>query len=106
MGITETKLDQVIDSINIGDKNYSVCRRDRKGKGGSGVMLLVKKGLELDEIFHGEGSAEVLKVRVKDKGKSTREFAVVYVPPKTSSWGVEELQRMVKDTEECIKRRC
>ena len=84
VGITETKLDQVIDSINVGDKNYSVCRRDRKGKGGGSVMLLVKEGLEVDEIFSGEGSAEVLKVRVKDESKSTREFAVVYVPPNTS----------------------
>ena len=87
VGITETKLDQVIDSINIGDKNYNVCRRDREGKRGGGVMILVKEGLEVDEIINGEGSAEVMKIRVKDKSKTSREFVVVYVPPKTSSWG-------------------
>ena len=103
VGITETKLDHVIEAINIGDGKYDVYRRDRKGKKGGGVVLLVKKGFEVDKVILGEDSAEVLKVGIKDKGKALRDFAVVYVPPKTSSWGVDEYQKMLKDTEECMK---
>ena len=46
-------------------------------------MLLVKKELQVDEIIYEEGSAEVLKIRVRSKREGRRDFAVVYVPPKT-----------------------
>ena len=80
VGITETKLEHLIEAVNIGDGKYNVYRRDRKGKKGGGVALLVKKGFEVDKVIFGEDSAEVLKVGIKDKGKALRDFAVVYVP--------------------------
>ena len=64
---------------------------------------MVKKGFEVDKVIFGEDSAEVLKVGIKDKGKALRDFTVVYVPSKTSSWGVDEYQKMLRDTEECMK---
>ena len=44
VGITETKLEHLIEAVNIGFGKYDVYRRDRKGKKGGGVALLVKKG--------------------------------------------------------------
>ena len=39
--------------------------RNREGKQGGGVMLLVKKGLTVESIEYGKGEAEVLRVSLK-----------------------------------------
>ena len=48
MGITETKLNEQIVSINIGNGKYNVWRKDQKQKKG-GVMVLMKKELQVRE---------------------------------------------------------
>ena len=67
-------------------------------------MLLVNKELQVDEIIYGEGSDEVLKVGLKSKGEGRRDFAVVYVPPKTCSWVADEYEKIIDDTRKCLQR--
>ena len=83
---------------------YNVWMRTRNTKKGGGVLLLIKKELKVDNVIYGEGRAEVLKVGVRRRGGSRRDFAVVYVPPKTNSWRRDEYEQMTKDTIMCLKR--
>ena len=102
MGITETKLCDEMESVDLGENKYNVWMRNRNTK--KGVLILVKKELKVDNIIYGEGRAEILKVGVKQSGGSRRDFVVGYVPPKTNSWTRDEYEQMTKDTIMCLKR--
>ena len=60
MGIVETKLSNEIDVLDIGDGKYNVWTKNRVSKKGGGVMLMVKKELEVTSISYGENDAEAL----------------------------------------------
>lgn len=55
-----------------------------------------------DNIYYGEGQAELLKSEMGMRG-GRREFASVYVPPKANSGTAEEYNIMLKDAEDCWK---
>ncbi len=61
---------------------------------------MLVKNLVVDEITYSEGSAEVLRVRIKRKRGGRRDYAVVYIPPKTKSWSTEDYGKMLMDTSE------
>ena len=101
MGITETKLSEGIVLVNLGEGEYNIWRKDRRGKQGGGVMVLTKKDLVVEKVVNSEGLAEVIKVTIcTATGK--REVVVVYVPPKTLAWSAEEYKTMLKDTSDCL----
>ncbi len=77
-------------NLDVGGGRYIIWKRNRKCRQGGGVMMLIKKNLVVDEITYSEGSAEVLRVRIKRKRGGRRDYAVVYIPPKTKSWSTED----------------
>jgi len=92
--LTETKLN---DETNINfAKNYNIWRRDRRGKGGGGTMVMIKKELMVDQVLYGEGKAELISVKLKINEKELT-VIVVYVPPKTGSWTKQEHDIMTED---------
>ena len=101
MGVVETKLSDGIEMFNIGDGNYKVWTRNRLNKQGGGVMIMTKKNITVEEVVFGKGLAEILKVKIIERGGGKRDLAVAYVPPKTNAWSMAEYDEMLKDTEEC-----
>lgn len=49
--LNETKLDESVPNSFFVPTNYNLLRRDRKEKGGGGVMVLVKKVIEISIFF-------------------------------------------------------
>lgn len=86
VGLTETKLDKSFECLSIGDGKYNMWIKSRKNKQGGGVMILTKKDLQVDEVVYGRNNVELIKVGIRSEGKPTRNFAVIYVPPKTRAW--------------------
>lgn len=101
MCIVETKLNSAMD-IGGMFETYSVHRRDRIGKYGGGVMILVHKGAKITHIHAGEGRSETLALTL-GVGKKRRTIAVAYIPPKTGSWSTEEHKEMLKDTQTSLE---
>ena len=69
-------------------------RRDRKTKGGGGVMILVNKDILVEKVEYGGGMAETLSVELKIRGEEIRKIIVAYIPPNTSSWEADMYQQM------------
>ena len=98
MGIVEMKLTDQVLSTCIGNEEYNTWTRNRKEKQGGGVMFLTRKNLKVSQVYYGEGGAELIKIGVETKIKGRREFAVMYVPPKTRAWGELEYANMIRDS--------
>ena len=78
--ITEPKLNKDI-QINYKEQRYDVSRRERKGKVGGGVVLImVCENLYREEAQYGDGPAEVLSLKIRS-GREKRKIIVSYVPP-------------------------
>ena len=93
--IAETKLKEGI-SFDVNNK-YNVWRRDRRGKEGGGVLVMIKKEIVVDQIELGEGRAEVISVKLQG-GRDAPTLIVAYVPPKTRSWNHQEYEEIKDDT--------
>ena len=102
LGLVETKLSDSED-VPVGEGQYNVWRRNRNQKKGGGVMMLTRKDVVVGNVEKGEGMAEVLKVELVMKKGRIRDLVLVYVPPKTNSWGREEYGDMIRDTSKCLK---
>ena len=100
--LTETKLKEEI-IIGFENEGYSTWRRDRKSKGGGGVMILTSKDILVEKVEYGGGMAEILGVEIKIKGEETRKIIVVYIPPKTSSWEADVYRNLQNETLKCIE---
>ena len=77
-------------------------RRDRKGKGGGGVMILVNKDILVEKVESGGGMAETLSVEIKIRGEEIRKIIVAYIPPKTNSWEADVYRHMHSETIQSI----
>ena len=62
-------------------------RRDRKGKRGGGVMVLVKDGIQVEDVQYSIGLVEVINITTSTRGGGRRKITVAYIPPKTGAWG-------------------
>ena len=91
--LTETKLKEEI-TVGFEKEGYNMWRRDRKTKGGGGVMILVNKDILVEKVEYGGGMAETLSVELKIRGEEIRKIIVAYIPPKTSSWEADMYQQM------------
>ncbi len=80
-------------NLSIGGGRYNIWKRNRKYKQGGGEIMLVKN-MVIDEVTYGEGSAEVLRVGIKRRRGGKKDYAVVYVPPKTKSWSTMDYRKM------------
>ena len=98
--LTETKLNEKI-TVNL-DNKYNTWRKDRQGKGGGGVMIMIKKEIKVDKVWYGGSKAEVISIQIKDEGNEVV-IMVTYVPPKTNSWTGRDYEDMIKDTLKSIE---
>ncbi len=89
MCMTETKLRQEI-LLNFEKEGYKLWRRDRKGKGGGGVLILVREDIQVEDVQYGSDMAEVISITIRIGGGERRKIIVAYVPPKTNAWKEEE----------------
>lgn len=103
MGFVETKLTDQILQTCIGNGEYNIWTRNRVKKQGGGVMLLTRKNLRVDQPYYGEGSVELIKISVEVGSKMKRDFAVMYVPPKTRAWGEVEYANMISSSKDQLE---
>ena len=85
--------------LPIDDERYNTWRRDQTNKKAGGILIAVKKELEVSKILIGRGLDDIVNVHLKTKDDGRYEIAVVCVPPKTSSWKTDEYQQMINDTD-------
>lgn len=106
--ITETKLTREI-NVEFEEEGYNTWRRDRKNKGGGGVMILVRKNILIETVEYGEGRSETLSVEIKIQGQESRKIIVAYMPPKTNTWGTDDYKHMqsefIKSIDDMLKIR-
>ena len=93
---TETKLKEEI-KLGFANEGYNTWRRDRKGKGGGGVMILVKEDIFVEEVEYGDGMAETLSIVIKIEGNARRKIIVTYIPPRTNAWEINEYKNMQQE---------
>ena len=70
-------------------------------------MFLIKKDLQVSQVIYGKGNVELIKVGIQSENKAMKNFAVIYVPPKTRSWSGSEHKEMqnksLSEMEELIR---
>ena len=94
--VTETKLREEV-QISFKDQGYNVWRRDRKGKAGGGVLVIVRDNIYIEEIEYGDNAAEIASITIRTNGRERRKIIVTYIPPKTNTWGLAEHQEMQRE---------
>ena len=57
----------------------------------------------VEKVVMGEGKSEVLQMGIKME-EGNKDFAVVYVSPKTNALKKEEHKEILSDTMKCIKK--
>ena len=72
----ETKLnDAIVNSIC--DERYNTWRRNRTNKKAGGILIAVKKELEVSKVLIGRGQDEIVNMHLKTKNDGRCEIAVV-----------------------------
>lgn len=106
MCIVETKLSEEIkiQELEINEGRYKVWRRDRAGRRGGGVMVMIKSHIKVDKVETGKAKAEILKMRVKMGVSKMLNVVVVYVPPKSNTWNREEYDEILRGTKKELER--
>ena len=62
--IAETKLKEGI-HINSKKEGYRIWKKDRKGKGGGGVLIIVQEDIFVEGVQYGDGMAEVIWMTIR-----------------------------------------
>ena len=75
--LAETKLREEI-QLSFKEEGYTIWRRDRVGKGGGGLLVVVCEDVQMDNLQYGNGMVEVIGITVEIKEK--RKALLVYVP--------------------------
>ena len=81
--MSETKLKEKI-HLSFKEEGCNNWRRDRKGKGGGGRMIMVREDIYVEEVHYGNGKAEIISIIIRNWGKKRR-IILTYVPPKTKA---------------------
>ena len=103
--VTETKLDDNIEDGALGLENYLILRKDREGKGGGGVMMLISTRLRIKQRKGMDSNVEMIVIEVEKEGGEKVSIAVFYIPPPTGVWrGSEEYKQLIDKSQEEILR--
>ena len=71
MILTETKWRSEWGIPDVGDKKYNVWMRNRRNKGGGGVMILTEKCVRVEKVIRNEDKSEILQVTVSSANGKT-----------------------------------
>ena len=98
MIICETKWKDEWGVPEIGMDDYDIWMKNRRDKGGGGVMIWTKKALRLVRVEIKDNKSEIVKVVVRKRKGGVMSYVGVYIPPLTTAWTRDEHERMLKDT--------
>ena len=82
--LTETKLSPDIRIILT--EKYNIWRKDRKQKGGGGVMILTDTSIDVKNVEYGKNDTELVSIQVRENNAKIQTIITTYVPPKSYSW--------------------
>ena len=99
--LTETKLRDEI-HLCFKAEGYNMWRRDRKEKGGGGLLVLTKEEIYVEEVQYGVGMTEVISIAIRMREGEMRRIILTYVPPRTNAWGCEEYKGMKRELIRCL----
>ena len=102
--MVETKVPEDVNLELFGWEEYSIWRRDRVGKTGGGVCVLVHKSLRVKKLETGMNLAEVLAVEVSTKENERLTVVATYVAPYTQAWSREEHEQMRNETLKSLEK--
>ena len=101
--ITETKLESNTTDEALGLEQYNIWRKERKNRGGGGIMIMTKKELTTTEVeLPTTTYAEVLAMEIKTK-RSSLLVATTYIAPKTDTWSKEELKQLQQQSLDTLR---
>ena len=66
--MSETKLKEEIHP-SFKEEGYNNWKRDRKGKGGGGIMFMVREHIYVEEVQYGDGMVEIISIIIRNWGK-------------------------------------
>ena len=95
--LCETKWRDEWGEPNIGKGKYNCVNRNRKGKEGGGIMIMVNSDIRVIREEISQNKAEMVKVVVRGKNGKEMVYVGVYVPPFTNAWNREEYAEMIED---------
>ena len=73
--MAETKLREEI-HMNFQKEGCKIWGRDREGKGGGGVLIMVHEDIFVERVQYGDGIAEIIGITIQGKGIERRKFIV------------------------------
>ena len=102
--MVETKVKKEIDLELFGWKDYNIWRKDRVGKFGGGVCILVHKCLRVKKLETETDRAEVLAVEITTEEDEKITVVAAYVAPYTGAWTRTEHEEMRNETLAILER--
>ena len=97
MVLCETKWRNEWGDPELGMGKYNCINRNRKGKEGGGVIVMIDINIRVVKVEISQSKAEMIKVVVKEKNGKERLYVGVYVPPFTNAWNRLEYNEMIED---------
>ena len=102
--MVETKVRKEINLELFGWEGYNIWRKDRVGRLGGGVCILVHNSLRVKNIEIDSEIAEVLAVEITTKENEKITVITAYVAPYTGAWTRESHERMRRETLETLEK--
>ena len=66
-------------------------------------MVLVKDGVQVEDVQYGDGMVEVISITISTSGGERRNIIVAYVPPKTGAWRRKEHKEKKREVIKCLE---
>ena len=64
---------------------FYAWRKDKKGNGGGGILIMVQEDIFVEGVQHGDGLVEVIGVTIQTNGRERRKIILMCMPAKTNT---------------------